>query len=386
MPTLMQQMVDAQEPSVRHAAVEAMRAFLRDDMDDLTYRKLWKGILAAFWLCDMAKVQQELATNVASLVHRFQDAGSAARWVGAFCTLVRRDWGRLDKYRLDKYYVLVRNVAEQCLAFAARRKWEPEATKVLMAALDEGLLRHQPNGLRLHYLDLVISAFAESGETAPRTAHAVGCVVAPCLRLLRDRDDCVFSRVMETVVRRISSDEASPDAYLLVQRHVYAAATAQLTPAVRRKDLYAALRDLVKLSNVPLAKTPPLADDEDQPAQSSTAPADEVEDPMQTDEEAADSDEDDGDADEEDDAFEEDGDEAPPLRAAARAPKPAAHRAAAAQRVAAPAATQKKPKFKTVMNAALAARGPAKSRGTKAKRVKSKSPSAYKKRTAPKRK
>jgi hypothetical protein len=206
--------------------------------------------------------------------------------------------------------------------------------------------------------------------------------VAPCLRLLRDGDDCVFNRVMETIVRRVTRDEDPPGAYLLVQRHVYAAATATATPAARRKELYAALRDLVKLTNVSLSKTPPLEEDEDQPAQSSKPPEEEDEDPMQTDDEADDDGDDGGDEDEDEDAFAEAGDEAPPLR---RVAKPASQRAAVTSRASAAAVT-KKPKFKAVMKAALAATGPAKKMRNPKKRIKSKSPSAYKKRTATKRK
>ena len=49
MPTLLQQMVDSQDGDVRAKAVESLRQFLRDDMDDLAYKKLWRGILSAYW-------------------------------------------------------------------------------------------------------------------------------------------------------------------------------------------------------------------------------------------------------------------------------------------------------------------------------------------------
>ena len=47
MPTLQQRMVDSTEPATRKKAMNALSDFLRDDLEDLAMRKLWRSIFFA---------------------------------------------------------------------------------------------------------------------------------------------------------------------------------------------------------------------------------------------------------------------------------------------------------------------------------------------------
>ena len=109
MPTLQQRLADSSDARVRKEAMRALAEFLRDDLDELAMKKLWRSIFFAMWLADMAPVQDELARRVAKTLHRFSTACAAKRWLAIFADTLAKEWPRLDKYRLDKYYSLARS-------------------------------------------------------------------------------------------------------------------------------------------------------------------------------------------------------------------------------------------------------------------------------------
>jgi ribosomal RNA-processing protein 1 len=82
-------------------------------MDELELRKLWRGLFFCMWLADKAPVQAELAGKVAELVHCFNTPQGVRSWLLICGRTMRGEWGRLDKYRVDKYYVLIRSVVRE---------------------------------------------------------------------------------------------------------------------------------------------------------------------------------------------------------------------------------------------------------------------------------
>ena len=47
MPTLQQRLADSADPRTRRQAMQALSEFLRDDLDDLAMKKLWRTIVFA---------------------------------------------------------------------------------------------------------------------------------------------------------------------------------------------------------------------------------------------------------------------------------------------------------------------------------------------------
>ena len=77
-------------------------------LPELELRKLWRGLFFCMWLADKAPVQNELARAIAGLVHCFGTPQGVQSWLLVCGRTMRGEWGRLDKYRIDKFYVLLR--------------------------------------------------------------------------------------------------------------------------------------------------------------------------------------------------------------------------------------------------------------------------------------
>lgn len=90
------------------------------------YMKLWKGFFFCFWLSDKTEGQFSLAELIAKLVHNlpvekrgdFSESG-AALFLRSFWETMGREWPRLDRLRLNKYYNLMKNVIHQSFQMIA---------------------------------------------------------------------------------------------------------------------------------------------------------------------------------------------------------------------------------------------------------------------------
>ncbi|KAJ8600666.1 hypothetical protein CTAYLR_007431 [Chrysophaeum taylorii] len=253
-------MVDSQDAGVRDRAMEAMREYLRDSLDEVAMRKLWRAVFFAMWLSDLAPVQQELAKRVGGLVHCFSAPEAACRWLAAFCVTLEAEWDRLDKHRLDKYYSLARQVVREAIAFGA---WSAESLAAIARTFDSGVLRRRPNGPRLHFCDVVIDEVRAVATSTPY--DDVGPVLAllePFLALLAASDRAVFSRAVDRVVGDILKHDDLPlvaDLRAALQSRLYRVAADPSTPDSHRAPLYAALKHLVALTRIPLDDAPPVA-------------------------------------------------------------------------------------------------------------------------------
>lgn len=111
----------ANDNKKRRSAVKGLNAWLKirseqspnGVMDELEMRKLWRGLFFCMWLADKTPVQNELACNIAELVHCFETTNGVRNWLLVCGKTMRGEWGRLDKYRIDKFYTLLRHIIHE---------------------------------------------------------------------------------------------------------------------------------------------------------------------------------------------------------------------------------------------------------------------------------
>lgn len=273
MPTLVQCLANSQDAKVRDRAMETMREYLRDDLDELAMRKLWRAIFFAMWLCDLAPVQFELAQRVASLIHSFSALEAACRWIGAFCKTILGEWDKLDKYRVDKFYVLLRLVIRNMLICGA---WSQERLAALSATLDDGMLSRSPNGPRLHACDVLLDEIkVVAAKTPYERIGPLATLLAPFLNLLRNADSTVFARTADRIVSNLVESSDLPladDLRTWLQPLLYQIAADAATCNTNRRALYAVLKKLVARTGLPLSNAvkPSLRPDRSEKSDSAT--------------------------------------------------------------------------------------------------------------------
>jgi ribosomal RNA-processing protein 1 len=100
-------------------------------------RKLWRGLFFCMWMADKAPVQAELSGKIAKLIHCFDSAQGARQWLMIAARTVRDEWGKLDKYRVDKYYMLLRHLLAESFFWLGETSWEEESAGLLWATASE---------------------------------------------------------------------------------------------------------------------------------------------------------------------------------------------------------------------------------------------------------
>ncbi|CAO1637987.1 unnamed protein product [Parajaminaea phylloscopi] len=136
------------EKRTRDSAVRSLSAYLSksgaEPMEPLQLAKLWQGIFYCFWMSDKPLVQQDLASELsqmllaipgtskvqAPVLAGFSDSvgdltertrGGLALLEG-FWDAMSREWGGLDKWRVDKFYMLLRRFVNAALRLLAREQ------------------------------------------------------------------------------------------------------------------------------------------------------------------------------------------------------------------------------------------------------------------------
>jgi hypothetical protein len=91
----------------------------------------------------------------------------ASLFVRTFFATVRREWGKMDKYRVDKFYTLMRLMMQQVYKYMAVRHWNLGIIRLFNDALYEEILSQTPNGLRYHLIDIALDELAAVHAEAP---------------------------------------------------------------------------------------------------------------------------------------------------------------------------------------------------------------------------
>ncbi|TIB04631.1 hypothetical protein E3P96_01578 [Wallemia ichthyophaga] len=99
------------EKRERDKAIRNLRNFLttgKNELSDLESARLWKGIFYCFWMSDKPLVQQKLAFDLSSILLEIPDLDKVWSFYKGFWDELIREWTGLDRYRIDKYYMLIR--------------------------------------------------------------------------------------------------------------------------------------------------------------------------------------------------------------------------------------------------------------------------------------
>lgn len=130
----------------------------------------------------------------------------ASLFVRTFFRTIRRDWGSMDKYRIDKFYTLIRLMMHEIYEYMSVRSWSYGIVLLLNDAIFEEILKEPPNGLRYHLIDLCLEELAKVNAQAkiPLTEATFMDVLEPFFGLSQTgrHDDTVQERVVEKVLEK----------------------------------------------------------------------------------------------------------------------------------------------------------------------------------------
>jgi ribosomal RNA-processing protein 1 len=147
-------------------------------------------------------VQQELADVLAQAMHLLHlDAG--LRYTAAFFDTMAREWGGIDRLRIDKFYNLVRCVLQQVMLLIKRSGFSNAVVDEFLVVVSKHMLRwdyEAPISLVLHVAQYWVAEVASViAEVPDKQQEALGTrLMGPMVELLiKSQSQVVLDRIVE---------------------------------------------------------------------------------------------------------------------------------------------------------------------------------------------
>ncbi|KAL9654297.1 hypothetical protein ABK040_010328 [Willaertia magna] len=173
----------ATDDSIRFSALEKLPSVLKTlnfherdlETNFIDFRKLWKGVLYGFWLCDgvfkqheMAKLMSELIFSIVNLnVENPEELPIS--FLRAFYDELYEVWSRLDKHRMDKYLMLIRKVTQQNFVFLNKYLHystdavEEYLTHILKEGIFDNFERISFSTIQIHIIEMFLLEIVRYG-------------------------------------------------------------------------------------------------------------------------------------------------------------------------------------------------------------------------------
>lgn len=151
------------DAATRSAAFDSLCSFLTSKslakLSFLELKKIWKGLYFSMWFCDKPIPQQDLAGNLGKLFSEVVTADQLEAFHQAFWAVILKEWHSIDKWRLDKYLMLVRRVLRHLLFRLASEDWTEGKIDLFLSVLNEYPLGDDvrfPQSLTYHVCDILL--------------------------------------------------------------------------------------------------------------------------------------------------------------------------------------------------------------------------------------
>jgi ribosomal RNA-processing protein 1 len=211
--SLAKRLAHSSDPRVRAAATATLSKWLSErDADIGEYLQLWKAVFYAFWHSDKVPVQQELALNLSRLVRVVSPNDERVYlFLSAFFTTMQREWGGIDKHRVDKYLSLLRRMLYEALRYscpsAADAAGGTPARIERLSALLSDVLSMPPNGPRFQLCETLLDELCAAVPDVTST-ELVGILTPFFAQLSVCSDRGFFDRVVAVFDALLERTEA----------------------------------------------------------------------------------------------------------------------------------------------------------------------------------
>nr|XP_027304577.2 ribosomal RNA processing protein 1 homolog B isoform X1 [Anas platyrhynchos] len=207
------QRLAANEKRIRDRAVKKLRGYIsgrtqRPDggfsQDELL--KIWKGLFYCMWMQDKPLLQEELANNIAQLIHVIQNTEARHLFIQTFWQTMSREWNGIDNLRLDKYYMLIRLILRQSFEVLKRNGWDESLREQLLQLLMKEVMdpdSNTPNGIKFHLIDIYLQELAKVGAKELTADQNLKFIEPFCKFVAKSKDHSVMHAVASGILEVI---------------------------------------------------------------------------------------------------------------------------------------------------------------------------------------
>ncbi|XP_065909174.1 ribosomal RNA processing protein 1 homolog A-like isoform X2 [Dysidea avara] len=197
----------ASEKETRDKALRKVRKWLSSAPSAISENemlKLWMGLYMTMWMADKPLIQEELASNLASLVQCFSDTDQVFLFIHSFFKTIRREWSNLDRLRMDKFYMLIRKMLRQTFEYLQQNGWEKSLLnhylELMKQALNIPSTYVLADGITFHLVDVFLTELKKVLSTDQLSEDLIIKLVKPfCHHLAVTPDPSLREAITDSV-------------------------------------------------------------------------------------------------------------------------------------------------------------------------------------------
>ncbi|XP_043278275.1 ribosomal RNA processing protein 1 homolog [Venturia canescens] len=166
------------------------------------FMRLWKGLFYCMWMSDKPLVQEELAESLSNIVHCFDSMETALLYTKCTLKTLAIEWFGIDRFRLDKFQMLVRRIIRQTFVMCRLKSWDREWTKGSASIIENILLDPKTClGFSLHLTELYMEELAKIGGGSILPENVTDLLRPFAIHLASMEDERQIRHVMKHIFR-----------------------------------------------------------------------------------------------------------------------------------------------------------------------------------------
>ncbi|VDK80408.1 unnamed protein product [Litomosoides sigmodontis] len=194
------------EPTTRRRAFRALRDWIqaesaKQEFDDKAILHITKGLHYVMWMQDKMLWQEQLADNIASLLNLFEREKESVSFIKHMIITISNDWSRIDRWRMDKFLMLIRRLVRALFLRLRSKNWEPATTNMYINAFKDCVISNDKSfseGLKFHFASIYLDELDGAGGLRP---DQVTELLKPYAELLADRtlSNYLFDSIIQEI-------------------------------------------------------------------------------------------------------------------------------------------------------------------------------------------
>lgn len=287
----------------KSSALYKLRSVVKNEkLTEIQLLKIWKGLFLSLYNTDKPIVQEEFSRDISKLTTYFKDYKDSLMFIKCFFIILQKHWDYIDKYRVDKFYSLVRKMLNSSFQILKKRNAqheegseEEEARLALNEQIYSGLVKifkstvlntssdstTNTNGVLLHFADIYLEELFKVTQGHMEPINLTKILLPFVNFLTKSEDDVSCKRIKERVFDRLlttyspfdkkdayylpkvgvssSTPEIFPTDYEMFSKLFFKCASSKDTLEQNRKTLYG-LKNQFKRAQAALEELEELAD------------------------------------------------------------------------------------------------------------------------------
>jgi len=192
------------EPKIRQRSLKLLQEYIhnqsiKQEFNQKSLERLCKGLHYVLWMQDKMLLQEELVTNICGLIDSFSSDTESIEFIQAMLTSLSKEWPLIDRWRMDKFLMFVRQLIRTIFAHLACKNWNSTNVDQCIKMFQESIIGESNSifeSIKYHCASVYLDELAYAGGLNEETV----------LKFLGIYADLLSKKISESFFQTICSE------------------------------------------------------------------------------------------------------------------------------------------------------------------------------------